>query len=98
MPLNEFWYGDVRLLEVYQKAYMRNVSYTAWLQGLYFFEANTKAIANGNRTKRSDPIEKYNDWKDPIPKPKISKENQDEKFRKTQAQQNLWLHNMINNT
>ena len=97
MPLNEFWFGDVRLLAVYQKAYMRRISYESWLQGLYFFEANSKAIANGNRAKRSDPIEKYNDWKDPIPKPPTSKERQEEKFRNTQVEQNLWLHNMINN-
>ena len=96
MPLNEFWYGDVRLLGVYQKAYMRDKSYTAWLNGAYIFEANSKAIANGNRVKRSDPVQNYENWKDPIPKPKMAKERIEEKFRKSQANQNLWLHNMIN--
>ena len=31
----QFWHGDMRLLEVYQKAYYRNTSYSAWLQGQY---------------------------------------------------------------
>ena len=99
MPLAEFWYGDTRLLEVYQKAYMRDKSYTAWLNGAYTFEANSKAISNGNRTKKSDPVQQYAEWKDPIPKyhkEKITKDNIEQKFRETQVQQNLWLHNMIN--
>ena len=98
MPLSEFWYGDPRLLGVYQKAYMRDKSYTAWLNGVYIFESNSKSTHNANRTKRSDPVEKYNDWKDPTPNPPIAKERVEEKFRKTQVEQNLWLHNMINNT
>ena len=96
MPTNEFWYGDPRLLEVYQKAYLRDKSYTAWLHGAYIFEANSKISYNANRTKKSDPVENYNDWRDPVRKPPISKERAENKFRKAQTEQNLWLRNMMN--
>jgi hypothetical protein len=96
MPLDEFWHGDLRLLDAYQKAYIRDKSYTAWLNGVYVFEANSKAIANGNRTKKSDKVEQYEDWKDPIKKlkkPIVTTENLEEEFRKQQAEQNAWLFN-----
>ena len=98
MPLNEFWHGDVRLLDAYQKAYMRDKSYTAWLNGVYIFEADSKVSANANRTKRTDKVHSYEDWKDPIPKKKkiITKENLEGEFRKVQVEQNAWLHSMMN--
>ena len=92
MPLDEFWHGDIRLLECYQKAYERDKSYTAWLNGLYVFEASTKAIANGNRTKRSDPVEKYNDWVDPMKRfEKMTKLEAEGNFRRQQIEQNNWF-------
>ena len=98
MPLNEFWHGDVRLLEAYEKAYLRNKSYTAWLNGVYIFEATNKAVSNGNRTKKSDPIEQYNDWVDPIKKKQktqITQENLESEFRTSQANQNAWLRSIL---
>ena len=99
MPIDEFWHGDLRLLEAYQKAYTRDKSYTAWLNGAYIFEASNKAVSNGNRTKKSDPVEQYADWKDPIPKKKkiITQENLEEEFRNEQFNQNAWIHNMLHN-
>lgn len=99
MPLEEFWHGDIRLLEAYQKAYRRDKSYTAWINGSYIFEANSKAITNGNRTKKSDPILEYSQWKDPIEvetKDNITKENLEQEFRTSQANQNAWLRNILN--
>ena len=96
MSKEEFWYGDLRLLNVYQKSYYRHTSYIAWLNGLRSFEAYTKAFANSNRAKKSDPIEKYDDWVDPIEKlskPIITKENLEYEFRKQQERQNSWLFN-----
>lgn len=97
MPLDEFWHGDLRLFEAYQKAYLRDKSYTAWLNGAFIFEANSKAIANGNRTKRSDKVQEYAQWKDPIPKKKkiITQENLESEFRKEQFGQNAWLHDIM---
>lgn len=98
MPLDEFWHGDLRLFEAYQKAYRRDKSYTAWLSGAYVFEAANKAIANGNRTKKSDPVEQYADWKDPVEikqKTTITQENLEQEFRQSQSNQNAWLHNIL---
>jgi hypothetical protein len=94
MTETQFWYGDERLLEVYKKAYMRDKSYTAWLQGAYTFEAQSKASYNANRAKKTDPAEQYSQWKDPCEKmykPKITKDNLEQEFRKQQAEQQAWL-------
>lgn len=99
-PLDEFWHGDLRLLEARQKAYIRDKSYTAWLNGARIFEANSKVSANANRTKKTDKVEQYDDWKDPvesIQKNKVTKENIEQEFRNLQAEQNSWLHNMLHN-
>lgn len=97
MPLNEFWYGDLRLLGVYQKAYLRDKSYTAWLNGQYNAVAYNIVMANAFAKKGTKPSE-YPKWKDPIPKPQmeiITKENLEEKFRESQFKQNSWLHNIL---
>lgn len=94
MPLAEFWYGDTRLLEVYQKAYMRDKSYTAWLNGAYIFEASSKAVSNGNRAKRSDPVQQYAQWKDPLEN--IKKLHvKEEKYEIVQHKQEMWFYNML---
>ena len=87
----------MRCLEARQKAYMRDKSYTAWLNGARIFEANSKVSANANRTKKSDKVEQYSDWKDPFEKKKIiTQENLEGEFRKEQFNQNAWLHDMLN--
>lgn len=99
MPLDEFWHGDMRLLEAYQKAYIRDKSYTAWLNGARIFEANSKVSANANRTKKSDKVEQYDEWKDPITtksKSIATKENAEIEFRNLQADQNSWLRGLLN--
>lgn len=99
MPLDEFWHGDLRLFEAYQKAYIRDKSYTAWINGVYIFEANSKVSANANRTKRTDPVLQYESWKDPVEtkrKTTTTKEELEIEFRSTQANQNAWLHDILN--
>ena len=97
MPLDEFWHGDLRLLGAYQKKYYRDKTYTAWINGVRIFEANSKVSMNANRTKKSDKVETYSDWKDPFEKKKvITKENLETEFRKTQFLQNSWLHEKLN--
>jgi hypothetical protein len=99
MPLEEFWHGDIRLLDAYQKAYIRDKSYTAWINGASIFEANSKVSINSNRTKKSDKVEQYGDWKDPCEtkrKVKITEENLESEFRQEQFNQNAWLHNALN--
>lgn len=93
MPLNEFWYGDTRLLKVYQISYYRNKSYEAWLFGQCAFTAFSLAMKNAF-AKRGTKPEQYPQWKDPMEKfdkPKFKIENIEDEFRKQQAEQNTWL-------
>lgn len=89
MPLDEFWYGDMRLLEAYQKAYYRNVCFNAWKIGDYMREAVYIGAHNALATKKSEMITKWVEFTDPMEKlfkPKISKEDMEVEFRKRQAQ------------
>ena len=91
----QFWHGDMRLLEVYQKAYYRNTSYNAWLQGQYNQVAYGVVLSNAFAKKGSKQAE-YPQWKDPFEKfnkPKITKENLEYEFRKQQLMQQAWLFN-----
>jgi hypothetical protein len=95
MPVDEFWYGDMRLLAAYQKAFIRNQSYNAWLQGKYSFTGHSIAMANAF-AKKGAKREEFPDWKDPFEKferRKITEENLESEFRKQQAEQNAWLFN-----
>jgi hypothetical protein len=97
MSTNEFWYGDPRLLGVYQKAFIRNQSYNAWLQGFYNSTAFGIVLHN-SFAKKGTPPQEFPKWKDPIciiEKPKITHENLEEEFRQSQKNQNLWLHNIL---
>lgn len=93
MTETQFWYGDIRLLEVYRKAYERNTSYTCWLQGQYNYVAHNISLANAF-AKKGQKQQEYPRWKDPLfkpYKPKIDKNNLEEEFRKQQAEQQAWL-------
>ena len=68
MTEEQFWFGEPRLLTVYQMAYLRNAHFTAWLQGAKNFEAYSKALSNSNRAKKTDKVLQYDDWVDPIVK------------------------------
>lgn len=84
MPLDVFWYGDIRLLEAYQKAYYRNVCFNAWKIGDYIREAVRIGASNALNKKQ---ITKWVEFKDPmekLEKPKISKEDMEIEFRRRQ--------------
>ena len=98
MTEDQFWYAEEKLLYVYQRAYIRDKTYSAWLFGMHNCEATRVAVQNSMRTKENDPILKYGDYKDPFEissKPKVTKENIEEEFRKQHAMQNAWLKNLI---
>lgn len=93
MPLDEFWHGDMRLLEVYQKAYLRHQSQVAWRQGYYNFIAHSLSLGNAFAEKGKKPKD-YPEWQDPVAKlakPKITQENIDEEFMKQQDLESAWL-------
>ena len=98
MPLDEFWYGDLRLLEVYQKAYLRDCSYRAWVIGSNVNKALSKYFENDHSKKRTVSFE-WEDYKDPIEKlfkPKtISKEQMEVEFRQRQAQDKAFVQKIL---
>lgn len=98
MPLNEFWHGDLRLFEAYQKAYIRHISYTAWCQGNYNRIAVEIGAKNSMITKKSDHIDKWLEFDDPIEKIVKSKAKSSQKDdNETQHIQNMWFYNMLHN-
>lgn len=97
MPLNEFWHGDMRLLEVYQKAYIRDSSYKAWLNGNYNMVAHSLSLSNAFANK-GEKTKEYPQWKDQISqysRTKITKESREIEARKEQLRQNAWLSNRL---
>ena len=55
-------------------------------------------IMHNSFAKKGTKPQEYPQWKDPIPEPKhevITKENIEMKFRESQINQNLWLHNIL---
>ena len=99
MSETQFWYGDTRLLECYQKAYYRNLSYSAWLTNNYTMLAVEKGARNALTSKKSDIDRTWMDYVDPIKKhekPKITKDNLEQEFRQSQKNQNAWLKNILN--
>lgn len=94
MPLNEFWFGDMRLFEAYKKAYLRNISYTAWYQGNYNRIACEIGAINSMVKKKDDRIKDWVEYQDPTEvkeKRVITTENLEEEFRREQVLLNSWL-------
>ena len=83
----------MRLLTVYQKAYLSHTSYLCWLQGYYNNVAHSIALANAFG-KKGTPAVKYPQWENPTEKlfkPKLNKESVELEYRKQQAEQQSWF-------
>jgi hypothetical protein len=96
MTEQQFWFGDIRLIRVYQKAYYRNISYIAHTQGNITMIAVEKGARNALASKKKDIDRTWGEYKDPFEKfnkPKITIENLEEEFRKQQYEQQSWLFN-----
>ena len=95
MPLNEFWHGDLRLLEAYRKAYIRVVCFRAWKQADYDRIAMEIGAKNAMATKKSEHIDRWIDFEDPIKK--IEKANaKPNDLSVEQHNQNMWfLHDVL---
>ena len=91
----EFWYGDPRILEVAQKAYIRDKSYTAWLYGQYNATAYGIVMANAFAKKGKPPAE-YPKWQDPVEKLQKMR-YKEENYEVAHHKQQMWFYNMINN-
>lgn len=86
MTEDQFWHGDIKLLEVYQKAYYRNIKYTKWIEGQYMMAAlNASCIGNSSYFhSKSTPPNKYpEDYDDPF-KEHLKEEDIDKEEMKKQ--------------
>lgn len=68
MSYDMFWYGNAEEYWAYRFAYISKLkleqeifNQNAWLQGVYFFDALSKALYNSNRTKESQEVQMYMD-------------------------------------
>ena len=97
MSVEQFWHEDPKLFEVYEKAYYRNLSYTAWLNGKYIFMSVQLGVSNCLVDKESK-MQDYIDYKDPFPQKedKVTKDNVEEKHRNLMVQEAEWLNKLLN--
>lgn len=61
MTFDQYWYGDVWLVEQFREAdrlRQERANVAAWLNGMYQYDAVSCALANAFR-KKSDPPAKY---------------------------------------
>lgn len=103
MPLDEFWHGDTRLLQCYQTAYYRQMSYNSWMQGKFNHDAYAIVLHNAFEKESSKHIQ-YPEWKDPIETAEKQKAKQERtaesveiEFRQQQIEANAWLESLIMN-
>jgi hypothetical protein len=89
MTPEQFWYGDIRLLNAYEKAYYRNISYNAWVQGNYEMFATEKGVRNAIATKKEHIDRNWVDYIDPIEKALKTRSKLDPK--KEQKNQENWF-------
>lgn len=97
MSLDEFWHGDMRLFEISQKGYFKDVSFRAWVNGQYHLTALNLALKGA--FKGLEENDKYPEWEDlseKLYKPQTKVENIEEEFRKQQCEQTNWLSNILN--
>lgn len=96
MSPNEFWHGDIRLFEVYQKGYYKNVSYTAWCNGRENLTAHGLALKGAfGGLKKSDTYPNWEDLSEKLYKPKPKVKNVEEEFRQQQSRQVSWIASLI---
>lgn len=60
MTYEQYWYGDVWMVKAYRNADLQKQkrhNSEAWLQGMYFWEAITKSLANFASKKGTKPQE-----------------------------------------
>jgi hypothetical protein len=95
MSEEQFWHHDTRLLTVYQKSYMRDKSYTAWLNGNY--TATAFQVAYANCWSKGNKKQKYPNWKDPFERKvqNVSHETMEQQYRDKAVKQHNWLKKIL---
>lgn len=100
MPLDEFWYGDPELYNVYKKSYYRNLYATAWVNGLHEYKA---LLAFGNiylNFKGKDNPQMHYPEEAIVPfenKKVITKETMESEYRELQKNQSDFIRSLLKN-
>ena len=91
MTPEQFWYDDARLFNVYEKAYYRNITYTAWVQGHYTMFATERGARNALASKQSEIDRNWVEYIDPVEKK--TKQKPKKHDREEQRNQENWVLN-----
>ena len=98
MCTDEFWHGDKRLFEVYERAYYRRLYESAWLSGLYVNIAVQNTAGNMFAKKGAKPLEYPHEPFDPFKQKKvITSENLESEYRDLQKNQNDFIRSLLKN-
>ena len=89
MTPEQFWYDDIRLFNAYEKAYYRNVSFKAWVQGNYDMFAVEKGARNALASKESNIDRTWVEYIDPVEEK--TKQNPKKHDREEQRNQENWV-------
>lgn len=98
MSYAEYWAGDSSLARYYRKAYQikqDEINNTAWLQGLYIYDAVSTALYNSLRGKNTRAREYQ---KQPFDFNKHKEKTEAEKAREVEIEQQkaaAWMENFV---
>lgn len=81
MPLDTFFYDEEYLLNSYLQAYYEHMNYQSWLQGSYYYIAQTLVLANAFSSKHQERLnypnyQSYFEKRD-LPKQNLKDQEQD---------------------
>ena len=93
MSVGDFWHGDKRLFNAYQKAYYTGLHEKSWLDGLYVNVALCNLAGNIFAKKGAKALQYPDKPFNPFEKKpeKITKENLEDKFRELMFNNSNWL-------
>lgn len=97
MSEKEFWYGDPKLYQAYQKQYFERLSYESYIQGLYNYIGVSTALSNFAR-KKGEKAQSYLDK--PINlygEPKKTKQQAYLEYEKGRQYQMEWVNSLSTN-
>jgi hypothetical protein len=100
MTVEQFWHQEPKLLNLYQKAYMNDVSFKAHTYGKNNCIAYSIALSNAFASEKDKKLD-YPKWESPFDKiqkqkAKITNENLSQKYLEEKISQKQWLNKMLN--